>query len=134
MDAAELGQLIDQLRRLDDWVSYVVMVDGEVSGFCNYLRMDPKGGAIEIGGITWAPHMQRSPASTEAIHLLVDQAFAAGYRRVEWKCDSLNEPSRRAAERFGFVYEGTFTKATHYKGRNRDTAWYAIIDELLVGR
>jgi len=128
-DAAELGQLIDRLNGFEDWVPYVVIVDGNICGLCCYLRIDPPGGVIEIGGISWAPSLQRTPAATEAIHLLMDHAFALGYRRVEWKCDALNEPSRRAAERFGFTYEGTFAKATHYKGRNRDTAWFAVVDD-----
>ncbi len=128
VDAAELGQLCDRLASLEDWVPYAVVVDGEPVGMCCYLRMDPPGGVIEIGGIAWAPALQRTTASTEAIILLIQQAFDSGYRRVEWKCDDLNAPSRSAAERFGFTYEGTFRQATHYKGRNRDTAWFAITD------
>ncbi len=129
IDAAELGQLCDDLVRRDDWVSYAVVVDGNPLGICSYLRMDPRNGVIEIGGITWSPALQRTRASTEAIVLLLRQAFEAGYRRVEWKCDDLNLASRNAAKRFGFTYDGTFRKATHYRGRSRDTAWYSIIDD-----
>jgi RimJ/RimL family protein N-acetyltransferase len=129
VDAAELGQLCDRLTALPDWVPYAVVVDGEPVGMCCYLRMDAPGGVIEIGGIAWAPALQRTTASTEAIVLLITHAFDSGYRRVEWKCDDLNAASRAAAERFGFTYEGTFRKATHYKGRNRDTAWFAIVDD-----
>lgn len=129
VDAAELGQLCDRLTALPDWVPYAVVVDGEPAGMCSYLRMDAPAGVIEIGGIAWAPTLQRTTASTEAIILLVAHAFESGYRRVEWKCDDLNAASRAAAERFGFAYEGTFRKATHYKGRNRDTAWFAIVDD-----
>jgi len=75
-----------------------------------------------------SPRLQRTTEATEALYLMIRNAFDIGYRRVEWKCDDLNAPSRVAAERLGFTYEGTFRQATHYKGRNRDTAWYAIID------
>lgn len=112
-----------------DWLPYVILVDGKPSGFLSFLRIDPPGGVVEIGSIVFAPGMQRTTAATEAIYLLLKYAFDIGYRRCEWKCDDLNEPSRRAAERLGFRYEGTFAKATHYKGRNRDTAWYAITDD-----
>jgi RimJ/RimL family protein N-acetyltransferase len=84
---------------------------------------------IEIGAITLSPGLQRTTAATEAIYLMIRNVFELGYRRCEWKCDDLNEPSRVAAVRFGFTYEGTFRRATHYKGRNRDTAWYAIVDQ-----
>ncbi|MEX1249549.1 MAG: GNAT family protein, partial [Acidimicrobiia bacterium] len=117
--------LIDQA----DWLPYAIFVGGTPCGFLSYLRIDPPVGVIEIGSIVFAPVMQRTTAATEAIYLLVKHVFDLGYRRCEWKCDDLNEPSRVAAERLGFRYEGTFKKATHYKGRNRDTAWYAITDE-----
>lgn len=128
-DAAELGQLLDALAERDDQVPFASVSDNEIVGFLEYLRMSPEAGTIEIGGITWSPALQRSTASTESIFLLIDHAFANGYRRVEWKCDDLNAPSRRAALRYGFTYEGTFRKATHYKGRSRDTAWYAITND-----
>ena len=112
-----------------DWLPYAVLVGDRPAGFLSYLRIDPPGGVIEIGSIVFGPEMQRTTAATESIFLVLENAFDLGYRRVEWKCDDLNEPSRRAAERFGFRYEGTFEKATHYKGRNRDTAWYAITDD-----
>lgn len=111
------------------WLPYAILVAGKPSGFLSYLRVDPPGGVIEIGSIVFAPELQRTTAATEAIYLLLKYAFDLGYRRCEWKCDDLNGPSRRAAERLGFRYEGTFKKATHYKGRNRDTAWYAITDD-----
>ncbi|MGI9606140.1 MAG: GNAT family N-acetyltransferase [Acidimicrobiales bacterium] len=128
-DAAELGQLFSDLTGRPDWVPYATVVDNELVGFLCYLRMDPTAGVIEIGGISHSPALQRSTASTEAIYLMIDQAFEVGYRRVEWKCDSLNAASCAAAKRLGFSYEGTFAKATHYKGRNRDTAWFAIVDD-----
>jgi len=102
---------------------------GKVGGLAAFLRIDPANGVIEIGHIEIAPLMQRTPAATEAISLMIGWAFGAGYRRVEWKCDALNAPSRRAALRYGFVFEGVFRQHMIYKGRNRDTAWYAIIDQ-----
>ncbi len=126
---SEMRSSFDTLIALPDWLPYAILVDGKPAGFLSYLRIDPSGGVIEIGSIVFASRMQRTTAATEAIYLLLKHAFDLGYRRCEWKCDDLNEPSRRAAERLGFRYEGTFKKATHYKGRNRDTAWYAITDE-----
>jgi RimJ/RimL family protein N-acetyltransferase len=126
--ADALEETLSALTGLDDWVLYAIVVDDRPLGFAAYLRIQPAEGVIEIGAITMSPPLQRSTAATEAIFSMIDNAFALGYRRVEWKCDDLNEPSRRAAIRFGFTYEGTFRQATHYKGRNRDTAWYSIID------
>lgn len=126
---SEMRSSFETLIALPDWLPYVILIDGKPGGFLSYLRMDPSGGVIEIGSIVFAPGTQRTTAATEAIYLLLKCAFDLGYRRCEWKCDDLNEPSRRAAKRLGFRYEGTFIKATHYKGRNRDTAWYAITDE-----
>ena len=89
----------------------------------------PVTGVIEVGHINYSPALQKTVAATEAMYLMMRRIFdELGYRRYEWKCDVLNAPSRRAAERLGFVYEGIFRQATIYKGRNRDTAWYAIID------
>lgn len=98
-------------------------------GVASYLRIDPQAGSIEVGHINLAPALQKSRAATEAISLMMGWAFHAGYRRFEWKCDALNLPSRRAAERYGMSYEGTFRQATVVKGRNRDTAWFAAIDK-----
>ncbi|MEQ9261495.1 MAG: GNAT family protein [Roseovarius sp.] len=98
-------------------------------GFASYLRMKPAAGSIEVGFIAMAPRLQRRRAATEAIYLMMKWAFEAGYRRFEWKCDALNRPSRRAAQRLGFSYEGVFRQATVIKGRNRDTAWFAVIDK-----
>ncbi len=127
---SEMQSSFETLIALPDWLPYVVVVHGKPAGFLSYIRIDPPGGVIEIGSIVFGPGMQRTTAATEAIYLLMKHAFDLGYRRCEWKCDDLNAPSRRAAERLGFRYEGTFRKATHYKGRNRDTAWYAITDEV----
>ncbi|MEX2649995.1 MAG: GNAT family protein [Alphaproteobacteria bacterium] len=102
---------------------------GRATGLASYLRVEPATGVIEVGHIHYAPSMQRGIAATEAMVLMTTRVFdELGYRRYEWKCDALNAPSRQAAERLGFRYEGLFRQATMVKGRNRDTAWYAIID------
>ena len=99
-------------------------------GQAAYMRIDPTQGSIEIGSIWLAPRLQRTAAATEAIYLLARHAFDdLGYRRLEWKCNALNAPSRRAAERFGFRFEGVFRKAQIVKGHSRDTAWYSIVDD-----
>lgn len=102
---------------------------GHAVGVSSYLRIDPKFGCIEVGHLNFSPLLQGKPAATEAMYLMMQYAFELGYRRYEWKCHWLNAPSRRAAQRFGFSYEGIFRQAAVFKGRNRDTAWYAAIDE-----
>ncbi|MEL6423216.1 MAG: GNAT family protein, partial [Pseudomonadota bacterium] len=97
-------------------------------GVASYLRIDPENGSIEVGHIHFSPLLQRNPAGTEALYLMMRQAFELGYRRFEWKCNALNERSRHAAQRLGLSYEGVFRHATIAKGRNRDTAWYAAVD------
>jgi RimJ/RimL family protein N-acetyltransferase len=97
-------------------------------GVASYLRIEPRFGSIEVGHLHFSPRLQRTPLATEAMFLMMQRAFDLGYRRYEWKCDSLNAPSRAAAERFGFTYEGTFRQAIVYKGRNRDHAWFSILD------
>lgn len=101
---------------------------GDAVGLASYLRITPAAGSIEVGHINFSPRLQRTPAATEAMFLMMQRAFDLGYRRYEWKCDALNGPSRAAAQRLGLSYEGTFRQATVYKRRNRDTAWYAAID------
>lgn len=101
---------------------------GKTGGVAAYMRIDPPNGCIEIGSIKYTPLIAQQPAATEAMHLLLGNAFALGYRRCEWKCDALNAPSRAAAERLGFSFEGVFRQAMVYKKRNRDTAWYSITD------
>ncbi|MDA3919549.1 MAG: GNAT family protein [Salinisphaera sp.] len=97
-------------------------------GVTSYLRIQPANGSIEIGHIHYADALKQTHAATEAIALMMQHAFDLGYRRIEWKCDALNAASRRAAQRLGFVFEGIFRQATVYKRRNRDTAWYSVID------
>jgi RimJ/RimL family protein N-acetyltransferase len=119
--------MLDSLIAHEDWLPYTIFVDQRAVGFACYLRIQPRDGVIEIGSIAFSPRLQRTTAATEAIYLMLRNVFELGYRRCEWKCDDLNAPSRAAADRLGFTYEGTFRQATHYKGRNRDTAWYAIV-------
>lgn len=92
------------------------------------MRQDPANGVVEVGYVMFSRALQGTRASTESQYLLMRHAFELGYRRYEWKCDSLNEPSRRAAARLGFTYEGTFRQLVVYKGRTRDTAWFSILD------
>lgn len=126
---SDLEETIEAMIDYPDWVPYAIVVDGRPLGFASYLRIQPVDGVIEIGAIALAPPLQKSTSATEALYLMIAHAFQLGYRRCEWKCDALNGPSRSAGRRLGFEYEGTFRQATHYKGRNRDTAWFAIIDK-----
>jgi len=127
---------IDQLRvtlaRLAGWVDWfgftIFDSTGEPKGWTAYLRADLPARSIEVGGIVFSPALQRTTAATEAMYLMAKRCFESGFRRYEWKCDALNAPSRRAAQRLGFTFEGVFRQATIYKGRNRDTAWYSMID------
>jgi RimJ/RimL family protein N-acetyltransferase len=114
---------------LQDPLRYAIVVDGRPEGMVSYMRITPEHGVIEIGNLWFGTRMQRRTAATEAIYLLASNAFdTLGYRRLEWKCHALNAASRRAADRFGFAYEGTFEQHMVTKGRSRDTAWYAITD------
>jgi RimJ/RimL family protein N-acetyltransferase len=107
----------------------VVLADGTAVGVVSYLRMEPAHGVIEIGHIWFGPALQRTPAATELVYLLARHAFDdLGHRRLEWKCDAANARSQAAARRFGFTYEGTFRQHMIVKGRNRDTAWFSILD------
>ena len=101
---------------------------GQWEGVASFLRVKPGAGSIEVGYISLSPALQQTRAATEAMYLMMAWAFEAGYRRYEWKCNALNAASRRAAQRLGFSYEGVFRQAMVVKGRNRDTAWFAMID------
>lgn len=110
-------------------VAIVDLTSGTAVGSASYLRMDPTHGAIEVGNIAYSPALQRSALATEAMFLMMQRVFdELGYRRYEWKCDHLNARSRAAAIRYGYTFEGIFRQAVVYKGRSRDTAWFAIID------
>lgn len=129
-DAAGLAAYVASLVDDPAVVPLVVVVGGEALGIATWLRIDHAHGTAEVGHITLGPRLQRTTAATEAMHLMAAHFFeVVRGRRYEWKCDSLNAPSRRAAERLGFRHEGTFRKAMVYKGRNRDTAWYAMTDD-----
>jgi RimJ/RimL family protein N-acetyltransferase len=128
----EMRWTMEGVEAVDDPLFFTILPRDEERplGRAAYMRIEPGHGVIEIGGILLAPELQQTTGATEAIYLLIRHAFDdLGYRRVEWKCDARNEASRRAAERFGFAYEGTFRQHMVIKGRNRDTAWFAITDD-----
>ncbi|MDQ6816782.1 MAG: GNAT family N-acetyltransferase [Actinomycetota bacterium] len=128
----ELRSLLVSVEHSEDPLYFAIVrtPEGRPEGMASYMRIEPEQGVVEIGNIWFGTPLQRTASATEAIYLLARHAFdELGYRRLEWKCDSLNAPSRRAAERFGFVFEGVFEQHIIYKGRNRDTAWYAITDK-----
>jgi RimJ/RimL family protein N-acetyltransferase len=102
---------------------------GKAIGVASYVHIDPPSGSIEIGHLNFSPLLQGKPAATEAMYLMMKNAFTLGYRRYEWKANALNAPSRRAAQRLGLSFEGIFRQAAVFKGRNRDNAWYAAIDQ-----
>jgi len=116
----------------DDPMFHAVIdrANGRAVGVASFMRIDERAGVIEVGHINFAPPLQRTPASTESMYLMMRRVFdELGYRRYEWKCDALNAPSRAAAQRLGFQFEGIFRQATVYKNRNRDTAWFSILDK-----
>jgi len=129
-DEAACQRFLDAFAVAPDTVAHAIIDrrDGTAAGFAAYLRLQPAAGSIEVGSICYAPRLQRTPAATEAMTLLMERAFTLGYRRYEWKCDALNAPSRAAAQRLGFTFEGIFRQATVTKKRNRDTAWFSILD------
>lgn len=122
---------LEQVAKADDPLFHTIvdLKTGKAVGVATFMRIDRAHGVIEVGNINYSPLLQRTPAATEAMFLMMRRVFdELGYRRYEWKCDCLNAPSRAAALRLGFQYEGIFRQAVVYKGRNRDTAWYSIID------
>ena len=108
----------------------IVPVDtGKAAGYASFMRIEPAHGVIEVGNIMLSPALQRTTAATEAMYLMASHVFDhLGYRRYEWKCNALNQPSRRAALRFGFTFEGIFRQHMVIKDRSRDTAWFAMLD------
>lgn len=128
--AAAYRAWVADVETRDDPLFFAIIdtADAQPIGVASYLRIDPPNGAIEVGHLHFTHRLQRTPAATEAMSLLMAYAFRLGYRRYEWKCDALNAPSRRAAERLGFRFEGVFRQAVVYKGRSRDTAWFSIVD------
>jgi RimJ/RimL family protein N-acetyltransferase len=128
----DLRQMLRWAETSEDPLYFALcrLPDEQPLGLASYLRIEPRQGVIEIGHIWFGVPLQRTTAASEAIYLVARHAFDdLGYRRLEWKCNDLNAASRRAAERFGFTFEGIFRKHMVVKGRNRDTAWYAITDE-----
>ncbi len=128
---AEYEKWMEETCLGDDPQFYAVVEskNGRAIGLASYLRINPPLGVIEVGHINFAPPLQQTVASTEAMYLMMKNAFdTLGYRRYEWKCDALNEPSKQAAQRLGLKPEGLFRQAVMYKGRNRDTAWFSILD------
>jgi RimJ/RimL family protein N-acetyltransferase len=128
---AEYAAWVESVQSGEDPLFHAIvdLASGQPVGVASYLRIDPVMGAIEVGHLSYSPALQRTAAATEAMYLMMRRAFEElGYRRYEWKCDSFNVPSLRAAERLGFRYEGTFRQAVVMKGRNRDNAWLSIVD------
>ena len=122
---------LDKVEKSEDPLVFAVVdrASGRAAGRQSLMRIDTANGVIEIGGIYWGPLVSRRPAATEALYLFAEYAFEElGYRRFEWKCHDMNEPSKRAAARFGFKFEGVFRQHVVFKGGNRDTAWFSIID------
>ncbi|MBW8719768.1 MAG: GNAT family N-acetyltransferase [Variovorax paradoxus] len=130
-DLAGTRAHIERAARSADPMHFAVVdrQSGRAIGTLALMRIDPANGAIEVGSVNFSPLLKHTPMSTEAQHLLMKLAFdELGYRRYEWKCDNFNEPSKRAAMRLGFQFEGVFRQAVVYKGRSRDTAWFSITD------
>ena len=128
-DLAATERLVAGVVADETSVSYAVIVEGVATGLLSLMRIDPGNGVIEIGGICLGTPLQRTVASTQAQRLLMGHVFDdLGYRRLEWKCDALNAPSRAAAERLGYTFEGVFRQAVVTKGRSRDTAWFSVLD------
>ncbi len=129
-DAAEAAAVIERFVATPDLQPFAILDAGTGAylGRANLMRAQPEVGSIEVGSIIYAPALQRTTGATEAQYLLMAHAFALGYRRYEWKCDSLNVPSRAAALRLGFIEEGTWRQALVTKGRNRDTTWFSVTD------
>ncbi len=129
-DRAEFKSWLEATSLAGDPRLYVVIARGQSQavGLLAWMNIQRDVGSVEIAHVHFSPLLQRRPAATEAVYLLIKEAFNRGYRRCEWKCDSLNAASKTAAERFGFQFEGRFRNARVYKGRSRDTDWYSIID------
>jgi RimJ/RimL family protein N-acetyltransferase len=127
----DFHQWLDKVRSSDDPLFFAVVdkSSGRAAGRQALMRIDTTHGVIEVGSIYWGPGVSRRPAATEALYLFARHAFdELGYRRFEWKCHDSNTPSKRAAERFGFKFEGVFRQHMVFKGGNRDTAWFSITD------
>ncbi|GAB2801032.1 GNAT family protein [Halomonas shantousis] len=121
--------LLRQSRRQDPAFMTVVEANsGDALGIASWLNIEPEHGSIELGHLNFSSYLSRTTAATEALFLMMTHAFALGYRRLEWKCDALNAPSRQAAQRLGFQFEGIFRQHRVVRGHNRDSAWYSLLD------
>ena len=130
-DEAEFHRAIEAKQAATNAVFLAILseANGSAEGYASFMRMDAANGVIEVGNIMLSPSLQRTVAATEAMYLMARHVFEdLGYRRYEWKCNAENEPSRRAALRLGFTFEGIFRQHMVVKGRNRDTAWFAMLD------
>lgn len=127
-DRDALGLLLGYFAREFQPFAIRDATSGTLLGVASYMRHNPPAGTIEVGGIIYTPRLQRSPIATEAMYLMMQRVFAAGYRRYEWKCNALNAASRSAALRLGFQFEGIFRQHAVYKQRSRDSAWFSVID------
>ena len=130
-DRTAFRAYFEKRAKSDDPLSFAIVDNstGKAVGHASYMRITPEHRVIEVGNIFYTPRLARSAAATEAMYLMAKHAFEdLGYRRYEWKCNALNEPSRRAALRLGFSFEGIFRQHMIQKGRSRDTAWYAMLD------
>ena len=130
-DRRSFEEALKKRQSLDDPLFFAILdtASNRAIGIASYMRIEPAHRVIEVGGIVFSPALQRKPGATEAMYLMARHVFEdLGYRRYEWKCDALNAPSRRAALRLGFTFEGIFRQHMIIKGRNRDTAWFAMLD------
>lgn len=129
-DFAAFNRWLERVSEAKDPQFYAIVdaLSGQALGLAAYLRIAPQAGSLEVGWLHFSPALQGTRLATAAMVLMMQNAFALGYRRYEWKCNTLNEPSRRAALRLGFQFEGVFRQAVINKGRNRDTAWFSVLD------
>lgn len=131
-DRDAFEHVFEFVRRKFDWETLIIqnVVTGDILGMASYMRIRPEHGSVEVGCVTFGPKLKRTREATDAMYLMARHVFEdLGYRRYEWKCNNANHASRRAAERFGFTFEGVFRNDMVVKGENRDTAWYSITDE-----
>ena len=131
-DLEQLQAIYEPVRERSDWVTMVILdkATERALGMCSFMRIRPQYGSVEIGCVVFGHDLQKKTGATEAVYLMAKYAFETlGYRRFEWKCHNENDASKQAALRFGFTYEGLFRKDMMFKGRNRDTAWYSMIDD-----
>ena len=127
----DFASWLETVNTKSGWITHIFRdnATGKIVGMANYMRADPANGVVEIGGVAHGPEMKRSPLSTEAHYLMAKHVFEdLGYRRYEWKCDNKNEASKTTAARYGFSFEGVFRQHMISKHRNRDTAWFSMID------